>query len=85
MFKSVQRGNALYANGNSPVSITISSVTISKAAVRYLGVAPQSTGTYYSFQGYFVLTSSTNLNFTANYNNVGPYGQYASWEVIEYI
>jgi hypothetical protein len=85
MFKSVQRGNALYSNGGSPVSITISSVTISKAAVRYLGVTPESTGTFYSGQGYFVLTSSTNLNFTARYSTVGPFGQYASWEVLEFI
>jgi hypothetical protein len=83
--KSIQRGNGLYSNGNTPVSITISSVTISKSVVNYLGTAPESTGTFYSSQGYFVLTSSTNLNFTARYSTAGPFGQYASWEIIEYV
>ena len=82
---SIQRGTTLCASGNDPTYIGISAVNTAKATVEYLGSCPTGTGTYFKGrQGYLYLYSSTSLAFVPQYNGVGIYGQYISWEVVQF-
>ena len=81
---SIQRGTGSTPFPYATANITISAVNTAKATVEYLGTAPNSTSTpYWSSQGYFALTSSTNLMFVPR-PSAGP-GQVYSWEIVEYI
>ena len=79
--KSIQRGvtGSVVANGTE--SITISSVDTSKSILTNLGTATTNTGTFYTAQGYFELTSSTNINFQ---NGGGSNSVKGAWQLVEY-
>lgn len=79
--KSIQRGVTGSVAAGGTESITITSVDTSKSILMNLGTSAETTGTYFSAQGYFTLSNATTIVFTVGAQGVSCKG---SWQIVEY-
>jgi len=79
--KSIQRGVTGSVAATGTESITISSVDTNKSILTNLGTTATNTATYFTAQGYFELTSSTNINFQNGSSGNSVKG---AWQLVEY-